>query len=173
MKDSAWRNGESTAPKLDFETLAAMVKDCPFHEWLGVELVSLDATGIAIRMPWRAEFVSDPDRGYAHGGVLASLIDLAADYAVAARLGYSTKGLEPDEKAVELCRQQGFDVDLGGLPDTGQKGKSFDHVTLSHVLEHLHDPAAALQSSNPLHCLRSRVPISASGTFHVSVVHEY
>ena len=38
-------------------------------------------------MPWRAEFVSDPDRGYAHGGVLASLIDLAADYAVAARIG--------------------------------------------------------------------------------------
>ena len=87
MKDSAWRNGEGTAPKLDFETLAAMVKDCPFHEWLGVELVSLDATGIAIRMPWRAEFVSDPDRGYTHGGVVASLIDLAADYAVTAKLG--------------------------------------------------------------------------------------
>jgi uncharacterized protein (TIGR00369 family) len=87
MNDRAWRNGESTAPTLDFETLAAMVKCCPFHEWLGVELVSLDATGIAIRMPWRAEFVSDPERGYAHGGVLASLIDLAADYAVAARLG--------------------------------------------------------------------------------------
>jgi uncharacterized protein (TIGR00369 family) len=87
MKDSAWRNRENTAPKLDFETLAAMVKDCPFHEWLGVELVSLDATGIAIRMPWRAEFVSDPDRGYTHGGVLASFIDLAADYAVAAKLG--------------------------------------------------------------------------------------
>jgi uncharacterized protein (TIGR00369 family) len=72
---------------LDFDTLAAMVRDCPFHAWLGVELISLDATGIAIRMPWRAEFVSDPERGYAHGGVLASLIDLAADYAVAARLG--------------------------------------------------------------------------------------
>ena len=64
-----------------------MVKDCPFHQWLGVELISLDETGIAIRTPWRAEFVSDPDRGYAHGGVLASLIDLAADYAVAARIG--------------------------------------------------------------------------------------
>jgi uncharacterized protein (TIGR00369 family) len=83
----AWRNEEGPAPALDFATLAAMVKDCPFHQWLGVELVSLDARGISIRMPWRAEFVSDPDRGYAHGGVLASLIDLAADYAVAARLG--------------------------------------------------------------------------------------
>jgi uncharacterized protein (TIGR00369 family) len=87
MTDKAWRNGEGAAPALDFETLAAMVKDCPFHEWLGVELVSLDATEVVIRMPWRAEFVSDLDRGYAHGGVLASLIDLAADYAVAARLG--------------------------------------------------------------------------------------
>jgi len=36
-------------------------------------------------LPWRTEFVSDPERGYAHGGVLASLVDLAADYAVAAR----------------------------------------------------------------------------------------
>jgi uncharacterized protein (TIGR00369 family) len=85
--DRAWRDGEDAAPALDFDTLAAMVRDCPFHAWLGVELISLDATGIAIRMPWRAEFVSDPERGYAHGGVLASLIDLAADYAVAARLG--------------------------------------------------------------------------------------
>ena len=87
MNDRAWRNGDGAAPALDFATLAAMVKDCPFHQWLGVELISLDETGIAIRTPWRAEFVSDPDRGYAHGGVLASLIDLAADYAVAARIG--------------------------------------------------------------------------------------
>jgi uncharacterized protein (TIGR00369 family) len=89
MNDRAWRNGEGAALALDFETLAAKVRSCPFHVWLGVELVSLDEMGIAIRMPWRAEFVSDPDRGNAHGGVLASLIDLAADYAVAARLGRS------------------------------------------------------------------------------------
>jgi uncharacterized protein (TIGR00369 family) len=87
MNDRSWRKEEAVAPALDFETLAAMVRGCPFHEWLGVELISLDETGIVIRMPWRVEFVSDPDRGYAHGGVLASLIDLAADYAIAARLG--------------------------------------------------------------------------------------
>jgi uncharacterized protein (TIGR00369 family) len=74
-------------PFLDFAALDAMVQNCPFHAWLGVRLLSLDQGEIAITMPWRDEFVSDPDTGYAHGGILASLIDLAADYAVAARIG--------------------------------------------------------------------------------------
>ena len=72
---------------VDFDTLAAMVEGCPFHLWLGVRLKALDASGLEIELPWREEFSSDPDTPYAHGGVLASLIDLAADYAVAARLG--------------------------------------------------------------------------------------
>jgi uncharacterized protein (TIGR00369 family) len=78
---------ERGMPVLDFATLDAMVQDCPFHVWLGVRLMSLNENGVAITMPWRDEFVSDPRRGSAHGGVLASLIDLAADYAVAAQLG--------------------------------------------------------------------------------------
>ncbi len=38
-------------------------------------------------LPWREEFVSDPVVRYTHGGILATLIDLAADYAIAARIG--------------------------------------------------------------------------------------
>jgi uncharacterized protein (TIGR00369 family) len=88
MIDTAWRSPlDVGAPVLDFATLAAMVRDCPFHVWLGVELLALDETGVVITMPWRDEFVSDSTAGYAHGGILASLIDLAADYAIAARLG--------------------------------------------------------------------------------------
>ena len=64
-----------------------MVEGCAFHRWLGVRLKALGADGVAIELPWREEFSSDPDTHYAHGGVLASFIDLAADYAVAARLG--------------------------------------------------------------------------------------
>ena len=87
MTAPAWTSPRGHAPALDFEALAAMVENCAFHKWLGVELKTLDETGVAIAMPWRAEFESDPVVGYAHGGILASLIDLAADYAVAARLG--------------------------------------------------------------------------------------
>lgn len=83
----AVRPADRTQPVLDFATLDAMVRDCPFHAWLGVRLLSLDYFGVSISLPWRDEFVSDRAAGYAHGGILASLIDLAADYAVAARLG--------------------------------------------------------------------------------------
>jgi uncharacterized protein (TIGR00369 family) len=72
---------------IDFDTLAAMVEGCAFHRWLGVRLKALDGDGLEIELPWREEFSSDPDIHYAHGGVLASFIDLAADYAVAAKLG--------------------------------------------------------------------------------------
>jgi uncharacterized protein (TIGR00369 family) len=87
MTDPAWKTQSGHSPALDFAALAALVENCAFHKWLGVRLKTLDDTGVAIEMPWRAEFESDPVIGYAHGGILASLIDLAADYAVAARLG--------------------------------------------------------------------------------------
>jgi uncharacterized protein (TIGR00369 family) len=74
-------------PALSFEELAALVRDCAYHVWLGVRLVSVDATGVVIDMPWREEFVSDAEARYTHGGILASLIDLSADYAIAAQLG--------------------------------------------------------------------------------------
>jgi uncharacterized protein (TIGR00369 family) len=74
-------------PALSFDELAALVRDCAYHVWLGVRLVSVDASGIVIEMPWREEFVSDTQARYTHGGILASLIDLSADYAIAARLG--------------------------------------------------------------------------------------
>ena len=75
------------APITDFDALDALVRDSPFHAWLGVRLKTLTAEAIEIVMPWREEFVSDPTIRYTHGGILASLIDLAGDYAVTARIG--------------------------------------------------------------------------------------
>lgn len=75
------------APSLDFATLDGMIRDCPFHRWLGVSLKSLSTETVEILLPWREEFVSDPTARYTHGGILAALIDLAGDYAIAARCG--------------------------------------------------------------------------------------
>ena len=59
---------------------------------------------------------------------------------VARGLGYLTVGLEPDPAAVEVARDAGLDVRMGGLPDTGLPESGFDQITLSHVFEHVHDP---------------------------------
>lgn len=72
---------------IDFETLDRTLQKPPFHQWLGLRLAALDEEGVEIAMPWRPEIVVNTDRGYTHGGILATLIDLAADCAVAAKIG--------------------------------------------------------------------------------------
>lgn len=59
----------------------------PFHQWLGLDVTELDEEAIVIRVPWRDEFVVNPRVGYMHGGILATIIDIAGDYAVAAKVG--------------------------------------------------------------------------------------
>lgn len=65
---------------------------------------------------------------------------------IAKRLGYVVEGLEPDPKAVEVCRQSGFHVREGSIPQTALPENAFEQILLNHVFEHLHYPAAALDA---------------------------
>jgi SAM-dependent methyltransferase len=62
-------------------------------------------------------------------------------------LGYQAEGLEIDPKACAQARSHGLTVHQGSFPDTGLESESFDEITLSHVLEHLHDPVGALREA--------------------------
>lgn len=70
-----------------FEALDELIRSSPYHQWLGVALKTLGEDEIEIAMPWREEFVSEPRIRYTHGGLLMTLIDLAADFAIAAKIG--------------------------------------------------------------------------------------
>jgi SAM-dependent methyltransferase len=59
-------------------------------------------------------------------------------------LGYEPEGLEFDRQAVDAAVAAGLNVRQGSLPETGLSGESFDVATLSQVIEHVHDPLAAL-----------------------------
>ena len=59
----------------------------PFHRWLGLTVREASAERVVIAMTWREEMVSDPKRRYTHGGILAALIDLGADWAMVRKLG--------------------------------------------------------------------------------------
>jgi uncharacterized protein (TIGR00369 family) len=103
----------------DFATLDALVRKSPFHVWLGVRLHKLDSDAVELLLPWRAEFVSVAERGYMHGGILAALVDIAGDYAIAARLGH---GLPTVDMRVDFHRpaMQGALVARGTVVKLGR-----------------------------------------------------
>ncbi len=69
---------------IDRERLHEMLRIAPFHRWLDLKIRSVTRDQLVIEMPWRDEIVSNPMIGSAHGGVLASLIDLTGLYTLLA-----------------------------------------------------------------------------------------
>lgn len=65
------------------------------------------------------------------------------EFAVAA--GWAAIGIDPDPKAVALARSKGLDVRLADAHALPFPASSFDHVTASHVIEHVHHPLTLLR----------------------------
>lgn len=76
-----------SAERIGFEEARARLTRGPFHQWLGLQLLALGEDTVEIKATWRAEWVVNPDRGNTHGGILAALVDIAADWALTSRLG--------------------------------------------------------------------------------------
>ncbi len=72
---------------MTLEKLQQLITRGPFNRWLNFTILKMDVDGIEVRAAWREEWVVNPDRRYTHGGILAAIVDVAADYALAARLG--------------------------------------------------------------------------------------
>ena len=69
------------------DKLQELISRGPFNQWLNFTVLKGGKDGVEIRATWREEWVVNPDRRYTHGGILAAIIDVAADYAIAAQLG--------------------------------------------------------------------------------------
>ena len=73
--------------KLTREQVEEMILRAPYHQWLGLKVTALHDDGIELTATWREDWVVNKERRYTHGGVLAALVDLAADWAMAAKTG--------------------------------------------------------------------------------------
>jgi uncharacterized protein (TIGR00369 family) len=73
--------------ELSLEKIQALITRAPYHQWLGIKVLAVHPDGIELKAAWREEWVVNPERRYTHGGILAALIDLAADYALVGRTG--------------------------------------------------------------------------------------
>jgi uncharacterized protein (TIGR00369 family) len=69
------------------ERVQQMITRGPYHQWLGLKVTDVSDDGIALTATWREEWVVNPDGRYTHGGVLAALVDLAADWAMVTKTG--------------------------------------------------------------------------------------
>jgi uncharacterized protein (TIGR00369 family) len=69
------------------EALQAIIARSPYLSWLGLRVIEAGPDDITIRATWRAEWVANPDIGQTQGGILAALIDFAADAALLERMG--------------------------------------------------------------------------------------
>jgi uncharacterized protein (TIGR00369 family) len=69
------------------EQVQALITRAPYHQWLGLRVIAVHDDGIELKATWREEWVVNPERRYTHGGILAALVDLAADWAMVKKTG--------------------------------------------------------------------------------------
>ncbi|WP_145002724.1 PaaI family thioesterase [Pseudomonas oryzihabitans] len=91
--------------------IQARLLKAPYHRWLGLEVLAVSADGIELTARWREDWVVNPDGGYTHGGVLAALVDLTADWALVARTG---KGVPTIDLRVDYHRPARGDLRVKG-----------------------------------------------------------
>lgn len=79
----------------------------------------------------------------------------------ARRLGWDAQGIDPDANAVAAARDRGIPLNLGTLADLEDAAAgTYASVTLSHVIEHLHDPERDLRRIHRLLAPNGRVWIA-------------
>lgn len=59
---------------------------------------------------------------------------------LAKELGWHVYGCDPDPKAVNVALRTGAEVRIGGIEVYQDLEGKFDVITMSHVIEHVHDP---------------------------------
>ncbi|HTS42683.1 MAG TPA: PaaI family thioesterase [Xanthobacteraceae bacterium] len=77
----------SDGTTLTLEQIQEIVTRAPFHKWLGLKVIAVHDDGIEIKAKWREEWVVSVERRFTHGGILAALIDLGADWAMIRKTG--------------------------------------------------------------------------------------
>ncbi len=70
--------------------LQSLLESSPLHRLFGLRIIAsdLDAQCVTVRMPFGPAAARDDSNAQFHGGAIASLIDVAGDFALIALLGY-------------------------------------------------------------------------------------
>jgi SAM-dependent methyltransferase len=79
----------------------------------------------------------------------ASLLDVGCGngqtMAWMASLGWQVQGIDTDPAAVQVAASKGLNVRQGSLRSQPFAAESFDVISMSHVIEHVHDPLSLMK----------------------------
>jgi uncharacterized protein (TIGR00369 family) len=73
---------------MNLEEVQELISRGPYLSWLGLKVLKLGPESIEVRATWREEWVANPKLGQTHGGILAALVDFAADFALVSSVGH-------------------------------------------------------------------------------------
>ncbi|BFG81524.1 PaaI family thioesterase [Paraburkholderia terrae] len=124
--------------QLTAEQVQTMLTRGPYHQWLGLRVLEVGDGSIEIAATWREEWVVNPERRYTHGGILAALVDLTADWALVSKTG---RGVPTIDLRVDYHR--------AAMPgDLIARGKVVKFGSAISVAEaHIYDQSGALLAS--------------------------
>lgn len=83
----------------------------PYHQWLGLKVLEVGEGSIELSATWREEWVVNVEGGYTHGGILAALVDLTADWALVSKTG---RGVPTIDLRVDYHRAAKGDLRASG-----------------------------------------------------------
>lgn len=125
-----------------------------YRNWrFGTRLAPATAWGVplAFVVPGMRELLDVGYRYLPKADTGARLLDVGAgngDFLeVAHSAGWVVQGVEPDAKAAAVCRDRGLDVRVGGIEQFAEERGRLDYITISHVIEHVHDPRLLLEQA--------------------------
>lgn len=72
--------------KLSIDDITHRLEASPFNSWLGLEPLALEPQ-LVLRLPARPLYEGRPHSNILHGGIVASLVDVACTMAIIARTG--------------------------------------------------------------------------------------
>ena len=81
------QENQESQPVLSAAVVQKLLLQGPYHQWLGLKVEDVTAQSITLTAQFRPEWVVNPTGGYIHGGILAALVDLAADWSLYAATG--------------------------------------------------------------------------------------
>jgi uncharacterized protein (TIGR00369 family) len=127
---------DATSP-LTLERIQQSLDESPFQRPFRFRVVSFDGAAgtIQIQMNYVPEAERSPDTRQFHGGAIASLIDIAGDYALLARLGhgvptidlridYLRPAIDTDLMARAAVRKVGRTIAIVDVEVTAASGKT-------------------------------------------------